>query len=304
MKGPDVMPINHILTKSNFHTVSHSLRKEFETYFSDPRQTHPKRFVWDFWHVPDQYTLLRTPAYEYFSPKSYMKLHRELVLWGRRTLGCWDISPPWLSCYIDGCKQELHSDVPHGPWAFVFSLTPAKKKFTGGETLILKPEVLNYWKHFLSTQDRELSSFVDRLPSRFNELIVFDPRYPHAVTEVAGSKNPMEGRLVIHGWFTEPKTYIEGYLPAKTTEKILNQAYEKVVELILKNEPTQGTMSLQIKVSKSGAVTQVDWGTKNLLNLAGESPRHLFKEIEKIYKQLNFPIAKGTTNMTVPLIVG
>ena len=50
---------------------------------------------------------------------------------------------------MDGCRQELHADVPHGPWAFVLSLTDWKaRKFTGGETLILKPETLDYWRGF------------------------------------------------------------------------------------------------------------------------------------------------------------
>ena len=39
--------------------------------------------------------------------------------------------------------------MPHGPWAFVYSLTPNKKEFRGGETLILKPNTLNYWSNFV-----------------------------------------------------------------------------------------------------------------------------------------------------------
>lgn len=298
------MPSNHILLEKSFCSVAKNLRSEFDSYFQNNKKAHVKRFVWDYWHIPDQYTLLRTPAYEYFNQKLYMKFHHELVLWGRRTLGCWDISPPWLSCYVEGCKQELHSDVPHGPWAFVYSLTPQNRKFTGGETQILKPQVLNYWQNFLGSQDRELSSFVDRIPSQFNQLIVFDPRYPHGVTEVRGIHDPALGRLVIHGWFTEPKTYIEGYLPPKSTEKVLNQAYEEVVNLILQHPPTQGTMSLQILVANSGRVRSVAWGTKNLLDLSGQSPHALLKKIEGVYKNLQFKTARGPTLMTVPLIVG
>ena len=54
----------------------------------------------------------------------------------------------WVSAYVDGCRQELHADVPHGPFAFVLSLTPPQRRFTGGETMLLRPHVLDYWRGF------------------------------------------------------------------------------------------------------------------------------------------------------------
>jgi hypothetical protein len=137
-----------ILTVSSFSPEARSLRSHFEERFANPHDASSGRFVWDYWHVPQQYTVLRTPAYHFFAPQVYQAFHERLVLWGRRTLGCHDISPPWLSCYVDGCRQEFHSDLPHGPWAFVFSLTPwSKRQFTGGETLLLQDEMMNYWSH-------------------------------------------------------------------------------------------------------------------------------------------------------------
>jgi hypothetical protein len=297
---------SHILIEKSFSPSASKLRAEFDAHFADPRDTHAERFVWDYWHVPGQYTALRTPAYNYFRKKLYLQFHKELVLWGRRTLGCWDISPPWMSCYIEGCKQELHSDVPHGPWAFVFSLTPWKnRKFSGGETLVLRPEVLNYWQNFSGAQDREQQSFVQKIPSEFNQLTIFDPRYPHGVTEVRGTQDPREGRLVIHGWFTEPKTYLEGALKSRAVpvEKILNSAFSKVVELIEKSEPLQGTLSLQIQVLPSGQVSQVSFGTQNVMSTSGETPATQLKKILQIYRSLKFPKADGSTLITVPLIV-
>lgn len=44
------------------------------------------------------------------------------------------MTPMWLSYYVDGCEQALHCDNPHGPWAFVLSLTEwDEREFTGGE---------------------------------------------------------------------------------------------------------------------------------------------------------------------------
>lgn len=300
------MPIatkNHILITDNFSKCAKELRKHYDQRFADPQSVDSKRFVWDYWHVEDQYNLMRTPAYHYFPEKLYMKLHHELVSWGRRTLGCWDISPPWLSYYIDGCKQELHSDVPHGPWAYVFSLTNwNNKKFLGGETLLLKPEVLSYWKNFGDQKDRELKSFVDRVPAKMNRLTVFDPRYPHGVTEVRGVRDPREARVVIHGWFMQPKTYIEGALPAKICEKILNEAFDQLQETIASSPLCLGTISIQLKVSTRGQVSAIKYATNTLLDLEGQRLQSLNKAILNIYKNLTFPHARQTTMMTIPLI--
>ena len=72
-----------------------------------------------------------------------------LLCYAQEKLGCRSITPVWLSYYVDGCGQELHADVPHGPWAFVLSLTRWEgRRFEGGETEILRPHVLDYWRTF------------------------------------------------------------------------------------------------------------------------------------------------------------
>jgi len=81
------------------------------------------------------------------------------VHWGRATLGCHDVSPPWLSLYVEGCRQELHGDLPHGPWAFVFSLTNWRQRtFRGGETLLVRDEVLDFWHDFASVRGSRSAS--------------------------------------------------------------------------------------------------------------------------------------------------
>ncbi len=296
------MKKSHLLIQDKFSPTAKALRSHFDQRFANPHDADSNRFVWDYWHVPDQYTLLRTPAYHYFPQPLYMKLHHEIVMWGRKNLGCWDISPPWLSCYVDGCYQDLHSDIPHGPWAWVFSLTPDKKEFSGGETLLFKPEVLHYWSNFTQTQDRERNSFVQRVPSKMNRLVVFDPRIPHGVTEVKGTKDPREGRLVIHGWFTEPKTYIDGFITEKAAEKKLNQAFDQVLTLLDLHPPTQGVISLKLTVSTTGKVQKAEFKTNTLIHLDNGDTTSLCKQILAIYQQLEFPIAKGKTEIIIPLI--
>ena len=123
----------------NFSSIAPTLRKYFEAVYADPRRSPSTRFCWDPWYVEGQYSHLRTPAWTFFPKKEYLKLHTQIVEWGRKNLGCWDISPPWLSLYLDGHFQNAHADRPHGPLAFVLSLSFAKN-FQGGSTFVLKKE--------------------------------------------------------------------------------------------------------------------------------------------------------------------
>lgn len=52
---------NHVLVLDSFleEDTASRLRGVFDDRFSDPRQGKPERFVWDWWHVADQYTLVR-----------------------------------------------------------------------------------------------------------------------------------------------------------------------------------------------------------------------------------------------------
>jgi hypothetical protein len=137
------------------------LRAYFVSRFSDPLRSDPSRYVWDYWHVPGQYSLLRTPAHAFFPRDLYDRLEDALIRFGEEKLGCRGISPMWLSYYVDGMGQGMHSDAPHGPWAFVLSLTEWEgREFNGGETAILRPEVLNYWQGFVAGVGMETPQLV------------------------------------------------------------------------------------------------------------------------------------------------
>jgi hypothetical protein len=293
-----------ILNKNNFYKEVQQLRDVFDDHFADPRDTHGHRFVWDYWHVPNQYTFLRTPAWEYFPEDIYLRFHEHLVRWGRETLGCWDISPPWLSVYIAGCQQFLHSDVPHGPWAFVYSLTPRRSPIRGGETMILKPEVLNYWPGFNDARDRERNSYVELIPSRYNRLTVFDPRFPHGVTRVSGTQDPREGRLVIHGWFTEPRPFITGPLSQEQVDAVLSSGLEEISEIVADTGPYHGLLSVRLTVANKGHVVEAKVLANTLIRL--ESPesteRGISRRILNHLKKLTFAKKRQQTTITLPLL--
>ena len=61
-------------------------------------------------------------------------------------------------------------------------------------------------------QGTETSDLLTLVPPLFNQLTVFDPRMPHGVRVVEGTRDPCRGRLVLHGWFTQPAPFFQGVL--------------------------------------------------------------------------------------------
>ncbi len=261
----------HFLTVDNFYAGAKGLRAEFDANFADPLRTHAGRFVWDYWHVPGEYTHLRTPAYNYFSAKRYEAFHRYLVRWGREHLGCHDISPPWLSCYVEGCRQQPHQDLPHGPLAFVYSLTPRKRKFRGGETFISKPKSL--------------------IPPEYNRLTLFNPSLLHGVREVRGTHDPREGRLVMHGWFVNPRPFWTGPLTAAGVKRSLDRGFANVP--FEKLGPGFG--AFRLKIGRDGRVRS----SKLLVETFKHSAR--VKEILLYLNQFEFGKIPAPATLTLPL---
>lgn len=293
-----------IIIKNKFSAQAPLLRRHFEQNFGIHKDIRNERFVWDYWYVKDQYQFLRTPAYHYFPSVIYQKFHSQLVQWGREVLGCHDISPPWLSYYVDGMEQKMHSDVPHGPWAWVYSLTPQKREFTGGETFILKPETLNYWQNFVDEKDREQSSYVEHIKPDFNKLIVFDPRFPHGVTPVKGTADPLQGRVVIHGWFVEPRPYVVGGLSTAQVQKALQPAMVSLSDVLSDLNNFHGTMSMRLLISAKGQITKFQWLTDTLVSLSHNETEkiQLRKWIQSRFSNIEFQKTASPSKITIPLL--
>lgn len=294
-----------LLVVDQFASEARALRTHFDERFSAPRRAAANRFVWDLWHVPGQYTALRTPAWDFFPKKAYDAFHQRLVWWGRRTLGCHDISPTWLSCYVNGCEQRLHGDLPHGPVAFVFSLTQWNTRtFRGGETLLMRDDVLDFWRGFVSTTAVEEPELLDEVPARFNRLVAFDPRIPHGVRRVDGSMDPTEGRLVIHGWFVQPRPFIEGPLPLKALSSAIGRITEAISPILEAGLPLAGLLSLGFTVTAAGRVT----GLRTLADTTRAVPEHgpgrreLLRAARKALEKHVFPRQPKPSRVTLPLV--
>jgi hypothetical protein len=277
-----------------FRPLAAKLRQTFDMIQSDAH--HPGRFQWDWWHLPGRYTHLRTPA-ELFLGNQYASLVETITTYARATFGCNSISPIWLSNYVEGCEQRLHADRPHGPWAFVFSLTPDGHKFLGGETILLREEILDYWKN--PTKEGyafEEDAVLHKVPPKFGRLLVFDPRIPHGVNRVSGTLNPAEGRLVLHGWFTAPQPFIEGTLSPKRIEGVLldlDKAMEHMGAVTC-----SGTVAYRITIKADGKVTNVKRLKSSLKN-----SKTLDQFISRYFKNARFPRSSGKSELTLPFTI-
>ncbi len=293
-----------VIVVDRFAPEAAALRATFDERFAEPRSTRADRFVWDYWHVPGQYTALRTPAWTYFARRSYESFHQRLVAWGRETLGCHDISPPWLSNYVEGCRQELHGDLPHGPWAFVFSLTHwAARTFRGGQTLLVRDEVLDFWHDFASVRAVEERELIREVEPKFGRLVVFDPRIPHGVREVTGTRDPREGRLVIHGWFVQPRPFIRGPLPARALEARIGELTHQLGAWI-GALPVAGLVSFAIDVDRRGTAHRITvLSDTTRVPTADEAERkRLIRTIRAALATWRFGAQRAPSRITLPLV--
>ena len=164
--------------------------------------------MWDYWHVPDQYTYIRTFAEEFFPSDLYGRFRDHLLAWGRVTPGCTKILSPWLSYYIDGFRQELPADIPHGPWAYVFSFTNwDERTFTGGETFLLAQDTSTFGG--ATTLANVRADFVcganrAAFQPTYSLRSADSPRRP----SVEGTREPLDSRIAVHGWFYEPAVIV------------------------------------------------------------------------------------------------
>ena len=269
----------HYFVRDEFFAGAEKLRARFQNNHEDAKKTNAERFCWDYWHVENQYAQLRTPAKDYFYDENdddddgvYDEFERELLTYSKGHLGLSNFTPIWMSCYVDGMGQELHADVPHGPLAFVFSLTKnfddddndnrnKRRYFTGGETTILRPERANYWQRFDPTEIVERTQLFEEIEPKFNRLTIFDPRLPHGVREVKGTKDVTKGRLVLNGWFNEPAISVEGGLTIEDVGKALDAKLEELYEELETLPAMTGFAALRMEVaSVDGNVECVSWG--------------------------------------------
>lgn len=285
--------------------TARAMRADIDAHFSNTSAHQPQTHqIWNYWHVPGLYTYLRTNADRIISVNQVDAFMQALRTFSREQLGMADVTRPYLSMYVSGCRQGLHNDSRNGRFAFVYSLTKDRRLTTGGETIVFKEGDL-YREHVGAAAAGP--SFFTAIEPRFNRLVIFDDRMPHAVERVEGSMDPLEGRFVFHGHIKEAGPIVTGALsPEQANEVVMSALVPFCEDAYARIRLYHGPLVLRLDVSEAGAVascrvlvdrvTAVDGGDSDWEGLR--------ERLVKAMAALRFPEAKGPTAITQPVLLG
>jgi hypothetical protein len=304
---PTDSPVRRLCVVPDFFAQAEEMRAVFDERMGRKRSIGKESFVWDYWHIPGQYTYLRTFGDRYFPEPLTTAFLSRLRAWGRDVLGCGSITPPWLSYYVEGCVQELHADVPHGPWAYVFSLTRWDGRgFSGGETELLSSETLEFWRHFSPDAVLEARQLVERVPADFNQLTVFDARIPHAVRAIHGTHDPLDSRVVLHGWFEYPKLRTSDDIRDEKALVSLKVATTQLPGRLQAVDSVSGLVTVRLAFAGDGEVADPRVLSNTLVSTAGDvsAPAEVVERIIDVLRGLRLPGAGEGSWAIVPVRLG
>jgi len=290
----------------NFFTQADELRACFDIHFSNPDHNGgPSHQIWDYWHVPQLYTYLRTEPRRIFPAALVDEFQTTLKNWAFETLGLGEISSPYLSLYVDGCGQSLHNDSGNGRWGFVYSLTKwDARRFHGGETLLFNDS--SYWETDALKRPAAGSGFYHLIPAEFNQLLVFDDRLIHGVPPIQGNMSPREARVVLHGHIRETGVVISGPL-AISGHRTVTQALDYIcARLKAAGDGYHGCVSVRLEIEEDGGVSRVVRLSDRVTRTSAQArdPEQMLCELTTFLASLRFPAAEGKSLMTVPVSFG
>ncbi len=282
-----------------------AMRRDVDAHFASPhahqRETHQ---VWNYWFVPELYTYLRTDADRVIGREHVDAFHEALREWSVGHLGMDQVTWPYLSLYVPGCRQDWHNDARNGRFAYVYSLTRNERRTSGGETLVLREGDPFRGNLVSATSGR---GFYEAIEPRFNRLVIFDDRLPHAVERVDGLMDPVEGRFVLHGHLSEGSAIIAGALPAAAATNQLNDTLGKFgAELAATIALYAGPIVFRLTINAAGSVETCEVIVDRVIH---PDPGHVGWDqvrdsLAGRLKALKFPAAKGRTVLTQPVLFG
>lgn len=97
-------------------------------------------------------------------------------------------------------------------------------------------------------------------------LTVFDPRLPHGVRRVEGTRNPREARIVLHGWFTAPTPFFTGNLSEELASPHLNKKLDEIYSCLSEIDVFgTGTLTVRLDINKIGETEEVNILTNTIM---------------------------------------
>jgi hypothetical protein len=281
--------------------VALEMRATAEMHLGNPYQHSMKTHAnWDYWYVPGLYTYLRTDPENVLGARLMGMFRSRLAQWTAERFGHFPARQCYLSLYINGCRQGQHNDAANGRFGYVYSLTKDDRRTIGGETLIWNEE--NYFESRMH-QPAWGPAFYQSISPRFNRLLVFDDRMPHAVQLVEGGMDPIEGRLVIHGHIQEAGPLISGPLPREAVVAAADELARRFAsELGGSALAYRGPATIRFTVRSEGTVAAAEVIMDRVKRLSGQAPpaaEMLTRLVDKVI-QLRFEHATEDTNVILP----
>jgi hypothetical protein len=280
-----------------FFADAKAMRKALDRRLADRTDPFdPARFAWEHWHVPGQFSQLRTPARSFFGEEVIAAFEGRLLRWARTTLGVARLGgPPWLSAITDGGFQGVHRDSPNGQFAFSYGL--GKGRFAGGETLLARDELLDYFRSGAHADGAADTPLFDEVPARFDRLVVFDARLPHAVRTVEGPRRARDGRIAIQGWLAADGCIVEGPLAPDEATRAANRALARAADL----RGVEGLLAVRLEAGKDGRVKRATPLTSTLVDVGGGAPDRAAQRVVQALARARFSAA---ARVVVPALIG
>ncbi|WP_139260355.1 hypothetical protein [Duganella sacchari] len=286
---------------NEFFPEADAMREAYDLKVKDP---YKQTVSWQYFCAPQMYTYLRTVPQQMFPEPLFGRFMQHMKQWCIDHLGLVPMGVPNLHLMINGCTLGLHSDFHNGTWGFVYSLTRwQSRKFSGGETLIMRDGVPSYKKHHVQGE-----SLYELVPAQFNQLLLFDDRIVHGTQTIEGSMDPIEGRIALVGHLRPTSPIVKGALDPAGARKVILDFHRQLAEQITAYKEVQGTLTFRLAIAASGEVESVTILTNNLVTPAtGYAPSAEVEQVRNLIQRaaaaLRFPAANGKSTVTAPVLV-
>lgn len=285
----------------DFFGEAEAMREALDVRFRDA-YTHSVN--WHYFCDARMYTYLRAAPQGVFPKAVFERFMQRLRLWCMENLGLMPVDLPYLNLMVNGCRLGFHSDFHNGAWGYVYSLTRwENRRFSGGETLLLRDGVPSYKKHHVHGE-----GLYELIPAHFNQLLVFDDRIVHATPTIEGSMDPLDGRIALVGHIRATSPLVSGSIRSADARRVVLQALPHLRDRIRSHKDVQGTVTYRLTIGVTGAVESVTILTDNVVTpVTGYDRSDAVASVKSIIQQtmagLKFPAATGQSAVIVPVLI-
>src|SRR5947207_3150855 len=96
------------------------MRRAIDEHFTNPQAHRPETHqVWNYWFVPELYTYLRASPERVIGQEGAAAFYEALRRWSIATLGMANVTWPYLSLCVPGCRQGWRNDSLNGRFSCV-----------------------------------------------------------------------------------------------------------------------------------------------------------------------------------------